>query len=90
MVLWKHGHFFLIAADAVLNIMGTDLSLFLSDPTIKCWGQYNTIIGGCSVVCLLLQKFMVGLNFADEKEATKFNQAVEAKLQEREKKASES
>lgn len=32
---------------------------------------------------------MVGLNFADEKEATKFNLAVEAKLQEREKRASE-
>lgn len=32
---------------------------------------------------------MVGLNFADEKEASKFNLAVEAKLQEREKRASE-
>ena len=32
---------------------------------------------------------MVGLNFTDEKEATKFNQAVEAKLQDREKRASE-
>lgn len=32
---------------------------------------------------------MVGLNFADSKEAAKFDQAVEAKLHEREKKASE-
>ena len=36
-----------------------------------------------------LQKFTVGLNFAEEKEAAKFYQAVEAKLQEREKRASE-
>lgn len=32
---------------------------------------------------------MVGLNFADEKEASKFNMAVESKLQERERKTSE-
>ena len=38
---------------------------------------------------LFVQKFSVGLNFADEKEAVKFHQAVDAKLQEREKKASE-
>ncbi len=35
------------------------------------------------------QKFSVGLNFADEGEASKFHQAVETKLHEREKRASE-
>ena len=36
------------------------------------------------------QKFMVGLNFANEREATQFSKAVDAKVNERqEKRASE-
>lgn len=40
----------------------------------------------CTIVCVcvfLLQKFMVGLNFADEQEAERFGNAVETKIHER-------
>ena len=37
----------------------------------------------CVCVCFLLQKFMVGLNFADEQEAERFGNAVETKIHER-------
>lgn len=39
-----------------------------------------------NVLCVVCQKFMVGLNFANEQEAERFGNAVETKINERQEK----